>query len=133
MRVDDLVAHEADIYGVVGEFYGTPIREMNMLAHELREQDDTQQRVRNSFGIEDATPDVELLPGEVVHGNIIRRDTTAEFVGEAFYEKEIPDGRQIPLHEGLVQNQNKGTLITWRPGNQNIAVLHEEVASELPA
>jgi len=131
MRVDDLIANGNDMGETVGEFYGTPVREMYTLAQEFREIDDTQQRVRASLGV--ACAPIELLPGEVITDGIIRRSTAAEVVGEKFYNKEIPEGRQIPLHEGLVQNQNKGTLITWRPGNQNIAVLHEEVSSELSA
>jgi hypothetical protein len=131
MRVDDLITHGDDVGNTVGEFYGTSIREVYELAQELREIADTQRRVRDSLGLEALIPDVVLFPGEVVHGNVIRRDTTAEFLGEVFYTQEMPEGRQIPLHKGLEQNQKVGTLITWRPGNQDIAVLHEEVASEL--
>lgn len=126
MRVDDLITHGDDVSNTVGEFYGTPIREVYELAQELREIADTQRRVRDSLGIKQ--PDVVLLPGEVVHSNVIRHDTTAEFLGEVFYTQEMPEGRQIPLHKGLEQNQKVGTLITWRPGNQDIAVLHEEVS-----
>jgi hypothetical protein len=77
------------------EFYGTPIREANLDAVGLREQDDLQQRVRASFGIDFAP--VELLPGEVVKDNVIRRETAAEVVGETFYE-ETP---QVSFEESI--------------------------------
>lgn len=131
MRTDNLYAHADDIGGVVGDFHGTPIRSMNILATDMRDLDDTQQRVRYFLGMPAAT--VDTLPGEVIKDNLIRRSTAAEVVGEDFYKDEVPEGKQIPLHKGLVQDPNKGELITWRPGNQDFAVLHEGVADELSA
>ena len=66
--------------------------------------------------------------GEVITDNIIRRSTAAEAVGETFYDKEIPEGRQVPIEEA-----EAGVLVTWRPNGENFAIIHEEVASELPA
>ena len=77
---------------------------------------------------------MEVLPGEAIKDNLIRRQTTAEVLGEEFYEAKVPEGKQIPLHAGVVQDSVAlGKLLTWRPGNQDFAVLHEEVANELPA
>jgi len=84
MKTDNLVMHSEDVQEVVGEFYGSPIRAVNPLAIELRAIDEMQQRVRASFGLD--SPVIELLPGEVVKGNVIRRSTAAEVVGEKFYE-----------------------------------------------
>ena len=90
MRIDTLVAHNDDVGKVIGEFYGSPIREMSSFSTKARQIDDTQQRVRASFGLDSAP--IELLPGEVVKGNVIRRETTAEVVGEAFYEPKVAEG-----------------------------------------
>jgi hypothetical protein len=84
MKSDNLAMHHEDIGEKVGEFYGTDIRAVSSSAVELRELDDMQQRVRMSFGLDSAP--IELFPGETLTDNIIRRTTTAEAVGEAFYE-----------------------------------------------
>src|ERR1035437_2033879 len=129
MRIDELVAHFDDIGEVVGDFHGTPIRTLASIDAEVRETQDAQFRTRMSLGI--ASAPIELLPGEVITGNTVRRSTSAEVVGEAFYEKKIPSGEKIDIV--LAQCAQKGALITWRPNNENFAVIHEEVASELPA
>ena len=84
MKIDSLVMHSDDIGESVGEFFGSPIREVNLLDVEVREELDTQARARLGLGVE--TVPAELLPGEVVKDNIIRRETTAEVVGEEFYK-----------------------------------------------
>jgi len=86
LRLDPVVIHAEDLSQTVGEFYGTPIREVNLLAVGLREIRDAQFSAQFSLG-EDA-PKVELLPGEVITDNVIRRSTTAEAVGEKFYEEK---------------------------------------------
>ena len=86
MKIDSLVMHSDDIGESVGEFFGSPIREVNLLDVEVREELDLQARARLGLGV-DAVP-AELLPGEVVKDNIIRRETTAEVVGEAFYKAQ---------------------------------------------
>ncbi len=84
MKIDSLVMHVDDVMpGDGAEFYGTPIREVSLLDVEVREELDAQARARLGLGVE-AVP-AELLPGEVVKDNVIRRETTAEVVGEEFY------------------------------------------------
>ena len=122
MHTDQLVAHETDLGEVVGDFHGTPIRTMDTLSAELREIFDTQVRVRAFLGTDSAP--LELLPGEVVKDNIIRRFTTAEVIGDKFYTDDIPEGIQVGLDtDGLLR---PGVLATWRPNNLDIAVIHEE-------
>ena len=129
MRIDELTVHVDDIQAGSGaEFYGTPIREMSIIDADVREELDMQARIRVSLG--EATT-VELLPGEAIVGNAIRRTTTAEVIGEDFYKKAIPEGRLMLMHEALEQNKSNGTLVTWRPNNLEFAILHEEVPSEL--
>lgn len=76
MRLDNTVMHSDDIGAVVGEFYGTEIREVNLLDVELRELSAAQQRVQHFLADEPVT--IELLPDEVIVGGIIRRYTTKE-------------------------------------------------------
>lgn len=91
MRIDEQVVHADDIQpGSGAEFFGTPIREMNLIDVDVREALDAQRRARVGLGVE--TPSIELLPGEVIRGNIIRRETTAEVVGEQFYEASTEQG-----------------------------------------
>ena len=129
MRTDSLVVNGNDMGEIVGNFYGTPVREFNNLAAEMREVDDMQVRIRASLGI-DSVP-AELLPGEVIKSNIIRRETTAEVIGDKFYTAEIPAGEQIPID--MARCTQVGLLMTWRPNNQEFAVIHEEVADEVSA
>lgn len=132
MKTDSLSIHTEDVRGTIGDFYGTSIRQWNPLDTEIRELSDAQQRVRYFLGAPDGV--LEVLPGEAIKDNLIRRQTTAEVLGEEFYEAKVPEGKQIPLHAGVVQDSVAlGKLLTWRPGNQDFAVLHEEVANELPA
>jgi len=108
--------------GSGAEFYGTPIREASNLAVDVREELDSQARVRMGLGL--TSVPAELLPGEVITDNTIRRSTAAEVVGEEFYDKEIPEGRQVPIKEA-----SAGVLVTWRPNGENFAIIHEEVAA----
>jgi hypothetical protein len=86
VRIDEQTVHAEDVQAGSGrEFYGTPIREMCSFDADIREQDDLQMRVRASFGI---SVSVELLPGEVIKGNIIRRETDAEVAGEKLHEQD---------------------------------------------
>jgi hypothetical protein len=122
MKLDSLVIHADDIGDVVGKFYDSEVRETNLLTVELREISDAQLSARIALGSQSAN--IELLPGETIVGCRIRRVTSSEAIGEAFYAKDVPEGRQIPLNE--VPNEN-GTLVTWRPNNSDFAVLHEEI------
>ena len=90
MIIDALVTHNDDLGKVIGEFYGSPIRELSNFSTEVRQIDDAQQRARASFGFDPAP--IELFPGEVVKDNVIRRETTSEVVGEAFYEPKVTEG-----------------------------------------
>jgi hypothetical protein len=129
MRIDELTIHADDIEAGSGaEFHGVPIREVNIENVDVREGRDMHSRVIDYLG-EAAT--VEILPGEAIVGNLIRRTTTAEVVGDTYYDKEIPEGRQVGIYEAQEQNRDNGKLITWRPNNLDIAILHEEVPSEL--
>jgi len=121
MRTDSLIAHTEDVGPIVGEFYGTPIRGLDYLDIEVREISDAQQRARYFLG--SASAPIEVFPGEVVKDNLIRRSTTAEVLGGQFYEEKTPEGRKASLAEAVGE-----TLVTWRPGNQEFAIIHEEVA-----
>lgn len=76
MRMDSTVMHSDDIGTVVGEFYGTPICEVNLLDVEVREISDAQQRVRCFLADEPVA--IDLLPDECIVGNVIRKVTTQE-------------------------------------------------------
>jgi hypothetical protein len=126
MRSDELVIHGDDVYeDNLGEFYGTPILAADPMDTAKRDISDMQQRVRFSFGRFNNEP-IELLSGEVITDNTIRRSTAAEVVGEAFYTPKTVEGRRVTLDAGLLSA--RGVLITWRPNNEEIAVIHEEVA-----
>ena len=84
MRIDEQVIHADDIGDVVGEFYSSPIRGVSIFDVDLREILDAQARARVSLGVPSAT--IELLPGEVITNNVIRRETAAEVLGDKFYE-----------------------------------------------
>jgi hypothetical protein len=121
MRSDNSVMHADDVGPVVGVFYGTGIREVNLLSVELREELDAQKTARYFLG--EDFPKVELLPGEVIKDNIIRHSTAAEVVGDDFYAKEVPKGRQVNVNNF---SASPGELVTWRPNNQDFVIIHEE-------
>lgn len=128
MKSDTQIIHSDDIGEVVGDFHGTPIRSLNSFASELREQDDSQIRARAGLGTE-STP-TEIMAGEIAKDNLIRRETTSEVIGEQFYTEEIPEGQQVPID--VARSFSKaGLLMTWRPGNQEFAVVHEEAPIEV--
>jgi|ERR1035437_1020136 hypothetical protein len=84
--------HAEDVKpGDGAEFYGTPVRSASLTKVEVREELDTQARARLGLSVE--TAPIALLPGEVLKDNVIRRETTAEVVGEEFYKQDNgPDG-----------------------------------------
>jgi hypothetical protein len=124
MRIDELVIHSDDMGEVVGRFYEEPIREVNLLVVDEREELEAQSAARASLGV--ATPILEVLPGEVIKGDLVRRSTAAEVIGDKFYAKAIPAGQQVPIDVARSSSQ-AGLLITWRPTNEDFAVIHEEV------
>ena len=88
MRIDSLVMHADDVMpGDGAEFYGSPIREASITDSDVREERDLCARVRLGIGVESVP--AELLPGEVITDNVIRRETTAEVVGEQFYQPQM--------------------------------------------
>ncbi len=121
MKSDTQVIHSDDIGEIVGDFHGTPIRSLNPFASEVREQDEAQMRARTGLGTKSVP--AEILTGEIAKDNLIRRETTSEAIGESFYAEEIPKGQQVPISE-----VPDGALVTWRPGNQEFAIVHEEGA-----
>ncbi len=108
MKIDSLVMHSDDIGESVGEFFGSPIREVNLLDVEVREELDMQARARLD-GV-DAVP-AELLPGEVVKDNVIRRETTAVVVGDTFY-KEQP---RVSFEDSISGLKDRGYYDTDEP------------------
>jgi hypothetical protein len=91
MRIDRLVMHADEVKpGDGAEFYGTPIHEASTTEGEVREERDMRKCIRLGLGVE-ATP-IALLPGEVLKDNVIRRETTAEVIGEEFYTQQ--DGEE---------------------------------------
>ena len=109
MKIDSLVMHSDDIGESVGEFFGSPIREVNLLDVEVREELDMQARARLGLGVE--TVPAELLPGEVVKDNIIRRETTSEVVGEEFYKAQP----QVSFEDSISGLKDRGYYDTDEP------------------
>jgi hypothetical protein len=127
MILDELAVHSDDVHAGDGtEFYGTPIKEMSLVDIKVR-ADLFIQPLANAK----PAPPVEVLPGEAIVGDLIRRTTTAEVVGESFYDKELPEGSQVSIEEAKEKTE-AGVLVTWRPNGERFAVIYEEVASELP-
>lgn len=125
MRLDELVIHNDDLGEKVGDFHGRPIVALRTIEVDFREICDMQQRIRQFFG--KPREILSLLPGETIVNQHIVRGTTAEAIGyDKFHEEPLPVGRKVSLDtSGLLAT---GALVTWRPNNQNIAIIHEEVA-----
>lgn len=129
MRIDVLTMHSEDINSGSGvEFYGTPILEASDFDVDVREGRDRTARISLS------TPSqtIELLPGEVITRNLIRRSTAAEVIGEEFYKKDVvmEGGRRVSIAQAV---EETAKLITWRPNGENFAYVHEETNIELSA
>lgn len=118
---------------IVGEFCGSPIREL--YRHEV-EIDQTVETARTIEINRRSNPPftAELLPGEVIcEDNVIRRGTTAEALGEVFYDYELPEGAvKVTIEKGR-ELAAAGQEITFRPnrvvGQGEFAILHTEVAA----
>jgi hypothetical protein len=132
-RLDNLVAHDSRVNhsDVTGFFCGSPVITMD---EEGMDADVIAAvyvnvalgKAQRAEGL-DSIP-AEVLPGEeICADNIIRRSTTAEAIGEAFYaqlETNVVNGGRVTL-EDAKSLSDEGAMLTWFG---TYAVLHGEEA-----
>jgi hypothetical protein len=129
-KLDITYAHSSRVGSAVGSFCGSPIVELDEIGMEVDVENELQSVIKNSTGTSIAA---EVLPGEeICTDNIIRRTTTAEAQGDAYYkqEKAEENTQKISIAEAQVHYE-AGALLTWRPDRvtnklSEYALLHEE-------
>lgn len=117
--------------GSVGSFCGSPIREMYTHEMELDQVVEVARQIEINRKLNPPST-VEVLPGELIcDDNIVRRSSTAEAVGEAFYSNYVvPEGaRKVTMAEAK-ELAKEGALIEWRPNRvvnrvEEFAVVYE--------
>jgi hypothetical protein len=138
MKLDTLTVHNDRVTEVVGEFCGTPVFRMDIDDVDFDAARDSRRAVLMAQSQE--TPSVSTaatLPGEEVCADgIVRRTTTAESVGEEYYNKEYKDPentRRVSIAEARIAS-DAGAMVTWRPNravsrDHEYALIHDEVAA----
>ena len=129
MMLDILFSHNDAVKETVGNFYGLPIRRMSVRELDVNRQTMTLELIEAKLeGLQ-----AEILPGEVVSEEdmVIRRATTAEAIGPAFYEYTAPaDALRTSLAEARVASK-VGAMVSWRPDgktgrDEEFALVHQE-------
>lgn len=126
-KLDNLIAHDSRISREEpqGFFCGSPVYTLDTLGMDVDALVDVKRIVDMQI---DTSNTAEVLPGESICGdNIVRRTTTAESKGEAFYaqlEGNIVNGKKVPL-EIAREAAKQGAMVTWF---KDYAFVHEEEA-----
>lgn len=129
LKLDILHTSDKNLGCTVGEFCGSPIREMYTEEMEIDRIVDTRRTIEIGRGGAPIST-VEILPGEMIcEDGIVRRGTTAEALGDIFYDYAQPkDTRVVTIEEGRALAA-AGALITFRPdrvvGQGEFALVHE--------
>ena len=124
-RLDNLIAHDSrrNRNEPLGFFCGSPVFALDKRGMDVDALVDVKRIVDMQI---DAPNTAEVLPGETICAdNIIRRTTTAEHRGDAFYaqlEENIVDGKLVSTEEARQASQ-QGAMVTWFKDH---AVIHEE-------
>lgn len=128
-RLDNLVAHDSrvDRREPQGYFCGSPVFTLDKRGMDV----DVLVDVKRTVDFELApTFTAEVLPGEsICDDNIIRRTTTAESRGDAFYaqlEGNVENGKKVSLGVARLAASD-GKMVTWF---KDYALVHEETACE---
>jgi hypothetical protein len=134
-ELDTLVVHNDRVEKVIGYFCGSPIYALS-----TQEADFDAARYRRNIvlmnkELSDTQSEVstaEVLPGELVcPDGIVRRGTTAEAIGDEYYNQAVSEEntQRISIVEAQVHS-DAGAVVTWRPdrkcGQGEFALLHEE-------
>ena len=134
-RLDINEAHDERVQrnNVKGSFCGQPIVGLDELGMEVDQQREAQRLVDSSSG---TSVPAEVLPGELrCDDGIIRRVTTAEAIGDTYYNQEYTEEntRRISIAEAQ-QLSKDGLLVFYRPnkrvGEGEYALVTEETQDE---
>ena len=131
LKLDILHTSDKNLGGKIGEFCGSPIREMYTDEMEIDRIVETARTIEINRGTTPLSV-LEILPGEMIcEDGIVRRGTTAEALGEIFYDYQPPkDTRVVTVEEGRALAA-AGALVTFRPdrvvGQNEFAIVHEGV------
>ena len=117
MKLDVLFAKEEHLFSINSpEFCGSPILGIDSLAVKDAANRFIEEAVR--LGKNNPSPNTaEVLPGEeICPDNVIRRGTTAEAMGDAYYNREFEEKDMKKVSIGVAQlASDSGELVCWRP------------------
>ena len=105
--------HNDDLGPVIGTFNGNPVRSWDPQDSRARDIVFARERIKHSIG--QGIP-AEVLPGEVIcTDGVVRRDTTAEFIGASYYAQNVEEqGRRVSIEEARELSAGDANII-WRP------------------
>lgn len=117
MKLDVLFAKEEHLFSINSpEFCGSPILGIDSLAVKDAANRFIEEAVR--LGKNNPSPNTaEVLPGEeICPDNVIRRSTTAEVMGDAYYNREFEekDATVVSIEVARLESGD-GKMIMWRP------------------
>ena len=120
MKLDVLFAKEEHLFSINSpEFCGSPILGIDSLAVKDAANRFIEEAVR--LGKNNPSPNTaEVLPGEeICPDNVIRRSTTAEVMGDAYYNREFEekDATVVSIEVARLESGD-GKMIMWRPDHK---------------
>ena len=128
-KLDNLIAHDSrvDRREPQGFFCGSPVFLLDKRGMDVDALVDAKRLVDMQLVYPNTA---EVLPGEsICDDNVVRRTTTAEHRGDAFYEQleeNIVEGNSVSLEAARLAAR-EGAMVTWFKDH---AIVHEEVACE---
>jgi hypothetical protein len=118
----------------VGEFCGSPIVTLDQRAVGIDAIIEVSMVIEANKSFTSEPVELNILPGEIVcEDGVIRRGTTAEAIGDEFYNFVVPKGtRKVSISEARLASA-AGESVTWRPNGistsgEEFALIHEEAA-----
>ena len=120
MKLDVLFAKEEHLFSINSpEFCGSPILGIDSLAVKDAANRFIEEAVR--LGKNNPSPNTaEVLPGEeICPDNVIRRSTTAEVMGDTYYNREFEekDATVVSIEVARLESGD-GKMIMWRPDHK---------------
>jgi hypothetical protein len=136
-KLDTLYSHSKNVglpQDRIGTFCGSPIVTLDQRAIDIDNILDISRTIEANKSFTSEPVELNILPGEIVcEDGVIRRGTTAEVLGDVFYDFAIPkDTKQVSIAEARLASL-AGALVYFRPdnivGEGEFALLHEEVTA----
>jgi len=130
IKSDTLVAHNDRVEEVIGYFCGSPIYSMSIPDVDFDAAREARRAVLVAQNQEEpSVSTAEVRAGEDIGSdNVIRRSTTAEARGDAYYNavKDPEHTQRISIAEARSFSDAEGITLTWRPNMYRASDFREQ-------